>query len=510
MDKDKLTEQTENNAQEPVVEKRTRDKRYRNLKRTTVLSVLVLIALVVTINIILHAVVGTSWQFDWTANKAQSIGAVTEQLLSENDTDVKITVLAERDSFERSSTGADLSFVPKLLDEYVAKSNDKVNVDYVNPVANPAVLETLDPDKVHGITQNQIVVSTADYQKLKVLTFQNLLQIQEYYVTGYVAEEVISGAINFVTADYTPVVYWTTGHGEQGQSTSDNFSILRMLLEQNNYLVKEFNSLTAESVPDDAELLLMVAPTSDITPAESDMYLEFLKTGGSLFVMTGFQTTEMTNLNTLLREFNLRISSDRVIENEADRVIFDDPTSYIANIKPGALYQSEQAENIAIVLQSRWITTADNQQQWIKTEPVLETGAQATRQLKGDSESVSEAAVQTVGMYAEHSGWMDGSSVTTPAKVAVFGTDMSFSDNILMNFQSAGNSGLVYRALYHMSNMEALVQQPLLIQPKPVVSYAILPQNQGSIQLTSVILMGVLPIGLLVVALIVYRRRKRL
>ncbi len=510
--KNSQIEQTEKNTQNKgSEEKGQRDKRSRQLKRTSILSAVVFVAIIIVINVILNSVVGDRWQFDWTANKMATLGSVSEQVLNENTKDVKITVLSDESAFNTAYNGADISFVPKLLSEYVAKGNGKISVDYVNPTQNPAILTTLDPDGLHNINQNNIVVSNADYSKLKVLTYNNLLQIQDYYITGYVAEEVITGAINFVTADFTPVVYWTSGHGEAGQTSNDGYSVLKMLLEQNNYLVKDLNTITATTIPDDAEMLLMVAPTADISAPEVDTYLEFLKKGGSLVVLAEYQATDLTNLNALLQNFNLRLTNDLVHENQADKVLFSDPVSFMANMPASTIYTQTAANQSAVVINSRAVTTADNASSWIKTDPVLQTSAQGSRLIGGDqANETQDQAVQTVAMYSENSGWVDGSSVTKPAKVAVFGSAMTFSDYIMLNYQTAGNYPLAFYTLYHMSNMEANAKQDYIIQPKAVITYSILPSSQTQVQVVSLFLMVILPIAMLVTALVIYRRRKNL
>lgn len=485
------------------------DRRNKTLKRTAALSIVVLIAIVIALNVILNSLVGNKWQFDWTANKAATVGEVTEQILDENQKDVKITVLADRDSYASRFTAGDLSFMPKLLDEYQNKSHGKVEVEYINPISNPSVISKIDPNNVHQLTQGQIVVGNSDYSKIKILNYQDLVKIQQYYVTGYVAEEVLTGAIRFVTADVTPVVYLTEGHGEA--DVDRTFTILKMLLEQNNYLVKSFNSLTAEAVPDDAELLLMLSPKNDISADEEEIYMNFLKKGGSLAVLADYSTVEMRNLNSLLREFNLKLTSDRVRENDTERSFPNDPTAFVGDIADSKLYTKNNKSDFAVVFDARAVTTADSAQKWIKTEEVITTSDQAVRELGGNADELSPAGRQAVAMYSENSGYIDNVNVKKPAKVAVFGTSLLFSDSVLVNYMnSSGNYVLAYSSLFYMSNMAENTAETLLITPKQVVSYAISPKSQRTVQLLSLVFMGLLPLAMLITATVVYRRRKRL
>ncbi len=505
----------ENKKSEKKKDKRSKknkpqvDKRNKTLKRTAWISVLVLIAIVITVNVILNSLVGAKWQFDWTANKAASIGDITEQILEENDKKVKVVVLANRDGYGSRIAAGDLSFIPNLLDQYEEVSDGTLEVHYENPVENPAVLTEIDPNNVHQLKQNQIVVANEDYSKLKVLTPQDLIQVQQYYVTGYTAEEALTGAVRLVTSDFTPVVYLTEGHGEA--EVDKYFTILNMLLEQNNYLVKSFDSLTAEAVPEDAELLLMLSPKNDISSGEAEVYLDFLKKGGSFMVMVDYGTFEMPNLNSLLREFNLKLTNDLIQENDTQKAFADDSGSFIADIKGGKLYSPNNTMDYAVVIDSRAVTSADSAQDWIKTEPVLTSSDQATRLIGGDKNNVSQPAKQNAAMFSENTGFMDGTNVTKSAKVAVFGSAYPFMDAILYNYMNtAGNYLLANSAMSYMSNMAEHSDESLLIQPKGVVSYAIAPKSQSSVQFMSVMFMAIIPAALLVTALAVYQKRKHL
>lgn len=503
-DKKKKKKNSSSSKKKPEV-----DKRNKTLKRSAWISVLLLIAIVIAVNVILNSIVGSKWQFDWTANKAATIGDVTKQILQENDKPVKITVLAERENYGKSGAGGDLSFLPNLLDQYVEEGGGHIEVNYENPVTNPAVITALDPQNVHQLRQNQIVVSNEDQSKMKVLRQKDLLQVQQYYVTGYVAEEVLTGAVRFVTSEFTPVVYLTGGHGEA--DADKHFTILKMLLEQNNYLVKNFDSVTADAVPDDAELLLMLSPQSDISAGEVDVYMNFLKKGGSLLAMVDYSTVDMPNLNTLLREFNLKLTTDKIQENDTQRAFSNDPSSFVADINDSKLYKKNQQMDYAVVFDSRAVTTAESGKDWIKTEPILSTGDQATRLIGGSKDNVSEQAVQYPAMFSENTGFIDGSDVTKSAKVAVFGSAYPFTDTVMLNYMnSSGNYLLANSALAYMSNLSEHSEGSLLIKPKQVVSYAIAPNNQSAVQILSVVFMAIVPLALLITAMVVYQKRKRL
>src|SRR5690606_36045633 len=91
-------------------------------------------------------------------------------------------------------------------------------------------------------------------------SYENPFQPQ---VTSLAVEERITGAILYVTAEKTPVIYSLTGHAENGLPYE-----IREKLHHENYELKELNILTAGEVPGDTDVLLMVSPKRDFTADE--------------------------------------------------------------------------------------------------------------------------------------------------------------------------------------------------------------------------------------------------
>lgn len=486
------------------------DRRNKTLKRASILSVIVLIAIVIAFNVILNAIAGNKLQFDWTANKAATLGDVSKQLLSENDKEVKITVLSNRDEYAKGYQSADLSFLPNLLEQYEENSKGLLSVEYVDPVQNPSILQTIDPNSVLGLTRYQMVISNTDYSKTKILNYQDFLNLeaqqQQSYITGYRAEEAISNALRFVGNEESPVAYISSGHGES--AIEESYNVLKLILEQNNYMVKTLDTVT-NAIPEDAELLMMIAPTKDISSNEVDSYMNFLKQGGSLLLLANYDTSELKNINSLLNKFDLKLTTDRIQENDTNYIFQYYENSFVATIPENTMYTPDANYNMAVVIDAAAISNSGNSEEWIQTESLLNSTDQATLQIGGNPDKQSPSpAKQNVAMLSINKGFVDGSKITDPAKVAVFGSSLQFTDTLLSNY--ASNYLLANSTLAYMSNMEENAMSDLLIQPKPVVSYSLAPGNQGMYRFISISFLILVPVALLVTALVVYNKRKKL
>lgn len=493
------------------------DQRNRTLRGFSVVSIIFVVVIAILLNVLLQVFVGDGLRFDWSANKVMSLGETSEQLLAELDRDVEIIVLAPRDNFT-SGSSTQLNFLPELLDEYVSKSNGRVQLNYVNTTVNPNIYNELDPDNVNNLQAGMVVVRNPETNRIRALRSSDFVNTQvnqqnfQSYVTGYKAEEELSGAIKNVTAEYTPMVYVTTGHGEADPTAG--YSVLLSLMRNNNFNVESYNGLLGEPVPADAEALIMLAPTSDITEGEVDVYMNYLESGGSLIVLSGFSGTTFPNLNALLLNFNMRLTDNRVIEGNVDLQYQQAPESFIANnpastVLPASL--GSASTPATLVMNARGVETAQAGKEWITTENVLTTTDEGAYQIGGDPEDLSAPGVQTIGMYSENRGFIDGSAVTEPARVLVYGTDMVFSDSVLNTFgYSTLNLIGAYQSVATMVDLEAAASSDLLIQARPVVNYYVNPSNPSQLTFSAALTAVVIPLAFIVMAILVYRRRKNL
>ena len=73
----------------------------------------------------------------------------------------------------------------------------------------------------------------------------------------------LTSAVNYVVNDEQKKIYRTAGHGEAALSAT-----ISDLMNKNNYTVAELNLLMEGGIPEDCELLLINAPTKDLSEEE--------------------------------------------------------------------------------------------------------------------------------------------------------------------------------------------------------------------------------------------------
>ncbi len=493
--------------------KNKKDKRNLKFKRASFVTGALVLLLAIVINLMADSLLKDRFRFDFTSNKLMTLSEETTNLLLDLKHEIEIIALSKEDSFLQNTS---VSFVSELLKEYQNKSNGKLSIKYIDPVSDPQIIKTLDPDNVKNIKQSDIAVYSPETKKVKILdpaTFINQQMDQrtyQAYISGYSAEAGISGAVQFVDSEESLKVYFSQGHKEDDRN--EKYKILAQLLDNNNFLMEDLPSKQIDEIPEDANILFMLNPKADISEKESKNLEAYIKRGGSLFVVADFSDSDYVNLNSVLKEFNIAISNDRVLENNNALRLAGDQYSFLADEPQSPLNQAALTSS-TLVSYSRKIGDALNGKEWIKLSTLLQSSADASIEEKGQSEKASEKGVQTIGLASENSGFIgaknsNGETVNQSSRAIVFGSSLMFSDTVLINFmQQTNNLSLLNSSLLWLGRSET---QSMMIRPVTPVSYAISASNYSLVPYISIILIAVLPLIFVVLAVFVYRKRKNL
>ena len=248
---------------------------------------------------------------DVSSTKIYEISDTSKDLLKDLDHKVTLTVLAVKDETDDRIT--------TFLSKYAGLSKN-VSVKWIDPVLHPSALTENNAEK------DTIVVKCEDTGKSTTVAFSDIIvqDMSSYYYTGSASESEFDGegqltsAINYVTSDASQTVYRTSGHGESTFSTT-----ISDLMKKNNYNVEELNLVMNTEIPDDCDLLMMYAPTNDLSQEEADVMKNYLKSGGKVMLILGDTTSEqLPNLMSVLSDYGMK---------EADGYIADPKRCYQGN-----------------------------------------------------------------------------------------------------------------------------------------------------------------------------------
>ena len=268
--------------------------------------------------------------FDMTSSKIMSVGKETKNFISSLDTNVTIHVL-DADSSNKS--------LEVLLANYDAQS-DKLTVKYSTTLDVEDILLSLGWDGASPLEPYTLILES-DKDRYDVVfpsrmyyyenpqfgamdenTYSSYLNSLSQYAQQdptnteyssmfsslinetqmfYNAEELINTSIEYISVDVIPSPYYLTGHGEPGAEDS-------MLLATYAYLgfpIEVLDAATLTELPADASSLLINAPTEDISKAQAELFIDFLKNGGAMTVITNEANLDMPNLMSVLSAYGL-------------------------------------------------------------------------------------------------------------------------------------------------------------------------------------------------------------
>ena len=231
----------------------------------------VFIVIVVVVNLIVNELPAKYTQIDISDQQIYSIGEETTEMLKNLDKDVSIYQIVQ--------SGYEDEVISNLLEKYEDES-DHITVEVKDPVVNPQFVSDYTSEQ---ISSNSLIVVCGD--RSKVVDYNNMYETSmdyntySYTTTGFDGEGQITSAISYVTSEDLPVLYVLEGHGEVELD-----STIQEDIEKGNIEIKSLNLIAEESVPDDADCLMINSPASDISEEERDAIIEYLENGGKAMI----------------------------------------------------------------------------------------------------------------------------------------------------------------------------------------------------------------------------------
>ncbi len=457
---------------------------------TSLIAVAVVITVVV--NLAVNALPESYKTIDVSQNKLYTLTDDTKTLVKALDEDITIYVLASEKSQDE--------LVKNTLAQYESLSSH-ITVSTVDPAVNPEFINKYS-DNASTLYQNSLVVESAE--RSKVINYSDLYESSlnystySYETTGYDGEGQITSAIAYVTTDDMPKVYMITGHGES--SLDEDF--LNALKKQ-NIETADLNLLTEDAVPEDAQAVVINAPSSDFSADDAKKVTDYLENGGNAVIITNFQATDdMTNFNTILDFYGVSAKAGIVIDNNRNNFYSngyyllptvssdDDATSGVLSgngyvFAPYAQALSYDEENTGISF-TALLTTSDSA--YIHAD--VTTPNQTLEQTDQD-----EAGSFVIGLKAQRT---DGSSTAY-----IYGCSQLFTDNA-DQMVSGSNLSLFTGTFGNMVEATSSVSIP--VKSYSSSSMTISSMKQITLSILCVI---VIPVVILLVGFITWLMRRK-
>ncbi len=370
-------------------------KRRRKIGMLSLISTIMVIAAIIAFNYFVDYVADRYvLEIDMTSTSEYEISDETAQLLETLTEEITITVLCDETDY---SSDSDLRRLPKILQRYVQLSNGMVTVKFINAVTNPGIFTQY--DELGDLSTGDIIVESS--KRYKSMSPYDLLEYSSssdddstYYVTGLRAEQRLTSAILYVTANKVPKAAFITGH----QETTD-LDTMESLLTSGNYEVTTLSLMAEGEIPSDVDLLIISQPLGDYTEEEIQMIDDFMNDGGRMIVTYATNTPSLPNLDAYFEEWGVSYENQLVYDTERCYA------GYNAYLLPNLTSVDGITDNISssgytIIAGARPITTLWDTDNWRGTQVLLTTSNSAyAKDLSTESTGVEQTSDDTTGPF---------------------------------------------------------------------------------------------------------------
>ncbi len=229
----------------------------------------------------------------------------------------------------------------------------RVIVDTIDPVTEPGRIRAF-AEAGKSIAEGSVIVTNESESRSEVVSAADLYTYQmtstgSYAITGFSAEQKITGAIRSVTGGERRQVWFLTGHDEAGMAAC---SQLVSRLQRENYDVDEM-SLTQPELLQSGDILLMLSPARDLTDEEAAVLDDFLFRGGRLLLAcdASLDMSAMPHVAELATRVSLTFESGIVVEDERQTSYWmNSPLYLLPMIERGTAVLSSLPEGQRVIL----------------------------------------------------------------------------------------------------------------------------------------------------------------
>lgn len=445
----------------------------------------VVLAILIVMNIFVSILPTNLTKYDISSSKLYSITSNTKVVVNNLQQDVTIYWVVQAD--------AEDDVIENLLGKYESLS-DHIEVVKKNPDVFPTFAEQYTSEDVPN---NSLIVESGERSRYISYDDIYLYEGDAYsytYTTSFDGEGALTSAIDYVVTEDLPQLYVLEGHGE-----TDLPSTFADSIEKENMEINTLSLLTAKEVPEEADAVLIYDPQSDISEEEADMLREYAEAGGKLFVVSGpVENGELTNLNSILEDYDVSVAEGIVVEGNSNYYAFGYPYVLMPEMNSSEITDSLINENYYAILpisQGLQIGTSS-------------TG-NVTELLTTSSDAFSKIAGFELETYEKEEGDVDGPfslgvSIETGGEgQIIWFTSSDFLNDMYNAYSSGANVDLAMNALSSLIGE----REAIAIRSKSLnYNYLTIADSTSSVLKT--LMIGVFPLTYLGIGIFIIVRKR--
>lgn len=415
-------------------------------------------------------------RLDLTENKRHSLSPQTVKLLRDLKTDVNAVAF-----FRTDQPGKRVA--EDLLKQYERYAGGKLTWRVVDPDREPGLARR------YAVESYGTVVLETKERSEKVLDAE---------------EEKLTNSLVKLTREGKRVVYVVQGHGERDLANSDRpgFSEAKTAMERANYEVKPLVLARQDKIPDDAAVVILPGPRTELLAPELAALEAYVAKNGKVLVMLDpgiVGNVQVDGLTRMLATYGLEIGNNLVVElNPIGRLFGIGPEVPIIQHYESHPITRDLAGISTLFPVSRTVEAA-------KTPPagtVVTALARTSPESWAETDRESLRRGQVKADPQDPKGPVTVAAVATrdKARVVVYGTS-DLASNQYLNLQ--GNRDFFLNTVSWLAEQEDLISiRPKESKPSPVFLSA------QQAQVVFVVPVLVLPGLVLVAGVVTFVRRR--
>lgn len=389
----------------------------------------IVLAILVAVNVLASALPKSLTRLDISSAKLYSVTSNTKVVVNGLEKDVTIYWIVQSDEED--------DIIENLLGKYESLS-EHIEVVKKNPDIYPTFAQQYTDETVQN---NSLVVECGE--RSRFIGYDDIYlydaDISAYsYNVSFDGEGAVTSAIDYVVNEDQPKLYVLEGHGEAELS-----AVFREQLEKENMELNSFSLLTAKTVPEDADGILIYGPSSDISAEEKELLAEYVSGGGKLMVLAGpVEDGTLTNLYGILKDYGVEAADGVVVDTDRGHYAFQAPYVLLPDLAENEITDPLMKENYyAIMPIAQGLMVQDTE------------SGQVTELLTTSELSFSKADGYGLSSYEKEEGDTDGPFALAVSVAAenegriVWFASSHFLDEMYNAYSSGANLDLAMNAV---------------------------------------------------------------
>ncbi len=267
-----------------IIYESMKNKFVKNVTNTLISSVLIFLI----IGILNYLFFKNNKVWDLTNNKVNSLSKQSRLILDSLKNGVKITVFAKRNNWEQ------------YLSLFQVYKNYKSNVSF------EAIDIDLNPLKAKEYNITKEGEGVIEYNSQKV-------------IAELISELNITNAILKISKSKKKIIYFTVGHNELNfnDHTNEGVSFLDGMIKNNFYDLLPLDLALRGTIPKTADAILILGPKNGFLDKEIKELSRYLENGGKLILAIDpvlGEEDKFGNLRTMLQDFGIMLRNDVIVD----------------------------------------------------------------------------------------------------------------------------------------------------------------------------------------------------